>query len=222
MSELKKISKILSRKGLYSFLKKEYEKINPDSKVLSIGSGGDINCLLSHYSKNKFKVTSMDIDNNRNPDIVGDICQFDFGSQKFDFILLSEVLEHLYNPQSALRNIHKILVPGGKVILTVPFIFPIHDRPHDYYRYTKFGLKYLLKDFNDVTIQERNTWAETINILILRLIMEKSRGARIFSHLYFIFGFTLYPLFYILGYLIKTDYITTGYNVVAMKSEKDI
>jgi SAM-dependent methyltransferase len=58
-----------------------------------------------------------------------------------DTVVLSDVLEHLYAPQHALREIHRILRPDGCALLNVPFMYWVHEEPHDYFRYTQFALK---------------------------------------------------------------------------------
>ena len=62
-------------------------------------------------------------------------------------ICIFEVLEHTKNPISAVNNIYEILDEGGYVLFSSPFIFHIHDEPYDFYRFTKYGLKHLFRDF---------------------------------------------------------------------------
>src|SRR5687767_15064349 len=72
----------------------------------------------------------------------------------FDVVLCTEVLEHLPEPQRAIDEMYRVLQPGGQLLLTTRFLFPIHDAPHDYFRYTKYGLRYLLRRFDQVQIEE--------------------------------------------------------------------
>ena len=83
------------------------------------------------------------------------------------------MLEHLHSPQAAITNLYQSQRNRGELILTVPFCFPIHDRPYDYYRYTCYGLEFLFRNFKGMQINERNSWTEAINVLQVLLLMEK-------------------------------------------------
>ena len=60
-----------------------------------------------------------------------------------DTILCTVVLEHLERPQDAIREMHRILKPGGCVILSAPLFWHLHEEPRDFFRYTSYGLEYL-------------------------------------------------------------------------------
>jgi SAM-dependent methyltransferase len=213
-----KLSKIISRKGVYPFLNIEFNKIRSYKKVLTIGAGGEVNFLLNQYSKkNSFDLVSFDIEKNMQPDILGDICTYDFKEEKYDYVVIVEVLEHLHSPHLAISNINSLLNQGGKIILTVPFIFPIHERPYDYYRYTKYGLEFLFKDFSNLKIKERNSWLEAINVLFVRLVMDRNFISRIFAPFFIILAYFNFPFIWILSKAIRTDFITTGYLLTATK-----
>lgn len=60
-----------------------------------------------------------------------------------DTAFATEVLEHCPDPGAILDEIHRVLRPGGRFFFTVPFLWPLHDSPHDHYRYTPFALRHL-------------------------------------------------------------------------------
>src|SRR5260221_2973003 len=62
----------------------------------------------------------------------------------FDIAIMLEVLEYLENPKKTFSEIHRILKPGGILILTVPFLYPLHDLPYDRNRYTDIQIKSFL------------------------------------------------------------------------------
>jgi SAM-dependent methyltransferase len=63
---------------------------------------------------------------------------------RYDAAICIEVLEHLPEPTQAVATIARILKPGGVVVISVPHLSRLHDLPHDYFRYTEFGLRHLL------------------------------------------------------------------------------
>ena len=185
------------------------------SQVLNVGAGGAIEEILSEYSASrKFEVISLDIDPQRNPDIVADLHEWNT-ERKFDVVVLAEVLEHCHTPHAAIGTIRKVLKPEGKLILTTPFMFPIHDAPYDYYRYTYYGLARLLSDFENVKITARNSWTECVLVLLVRLVMDKSRFVRLVSPFFIVFAFVFWPIAWVLSRIVQTNFITTGYCVKA-------
>ena len=66
-------------------------------------------------------------------------------SESADTVILTSVLEHLRSPQTALAEVRRILRPQGVALIQVPFLYHVHEAPHDYFRYTRFGLDELLQ-----------------------------------------------------------------------------
>jgi len=64
-----------------------------------------------------------------------------FEADRFDTIILSDVLEHIPEPALLWHEMTRVLAPGGHVIMNVPFYYSVHAHPHDYYRYTNFALE---------------------------------------------------------------------------------
>jgi SAM-dependent methyltransferase len=71
---------------------------------------------------------------------------FPFPDESFDSVLCNQVLEHVFNPTDFLNEIGRVLKPGGKLLLTVPFVWDEHEQPWDYARYSSFGLATLVKE----------------------------------------------------------------------------
>jgi SAM-dependent methyltransferase len=91
----------------------------------------------------------LDIESFDDIDIVADIQNMpQVSSNKFDTIICTQVLEHVQNPFLAAGELHRILKPGGKLIVTVPFLNNYHMVPVDYWRYTEFGLANLFKEYS--------------------------------------------------------------------------
>ncbi|MCZ6836566.1 MAG: class I SAM-dependent methyltransferase [Planctomycetota bacterium] len=73
-----------------------------------------------------------------------------------DTLVSFQVMEHLPEPEFFLRECMRILKPGGRLYITVPFMWRVHEAPHDYFRYTRHGLEYLLSkvQFEQIEITE--------------------------------------------------------------------
>jgi hypothetical protein len=215
-----KLSKKLSRKNLYHLIIKSFNKIKKIKKnynVLNIGAGGEIKNLIKKNFKNVFEI---DIDSRRNPDQIIDLCNDRFSKiirYKPNLICIFEVLEHTTNPLKAVNNIYKIINKGDFVLASVPFIFHIHDEPHDYYRFTKFGLQLLFKDFTNVKIYERNGWLESIFVIFIRLEKEKNILSRLLGKTFVIIAFLMLPLVLLLQLVFPSKKVTTGYYIEAQK-----
>ncbi|MEK7407054.1 MAG: class I SAM-dependent methyltransferase [Acidobacteriota bacterium] len=83
--------------------------------------------------------------NYRGLDVLGDLVALPFGSGCFDACLNVVTLEHVREPASALREIARVLKPGGRLLVVVPHEWEVHQAPHDYFRFTRYGLSYLLE-----------------------------------------------------------------------------
>ena len=93
-----------------------------------------------------------------------------------DTVISLSVMEHLREPQVFLSEAHRILKPGGAMILQVPFMWWVHEAPYDYYRYTRFGLQYQFEKAGFVDVQVYPTtgfwvmWTLKFNYQSTRLI----------------------------------------------------
>jgi SAM-dependent methyltransferase len=108
----------------------------------------DAGCGSQLY-KNMFQCdayTGMEISSRFKPDIVGDVRHIDMvGDGSFDSVLCNQVLEHVDDVERAIAEMHRVLRPGGCLCVTVPFIGRLHGMPHDYWRFSISGLRYLLE-----------------------------------------------------------------------------
>jgi SAM-dependent methyltransferase len=95
-----------------------------------------------------------------------------------DTILMSAVLEHLERPGDALSECYRLLKPGGHLILTAPFIWPIHEAPRDFFRYSPYGLQYLLEaaGFEVVEVQPYAGAWTTLALEISYALRKHRRG----------------------------------------------
>jgi SAM-dependent methyltransferase len=75
------------------------------------------------------------------PALYADATRLPIADASIDRVALLDVLEHLEHPQAALREIARVLKPGGSLLVSVPFLYPVHDAPFDFQRPTEHGLK---------------------------------------------------------------------------------
>lgn len=87
-------------------------------------------------------------------DAQGDVCAMPFPEASFEGVVLTEVLEHCTDPFAAMRDVFRVLKPGGLLLVTSPFCWPTHQTEdyHDYWRFARQGWELLLARFTDVTI----------------------------------------------------------------------
>lgn len=111
--------------------------------VLDIGcADGNIRKSLtriSEYHGLDYPSTAKGLYGTR-PEIFGDARRLPFQDRSFDTVMLLDVLEHVPDPDLALNEASRVLRLGGRLLLTIPFAYPLHDQPHDYQRLTEHGL----------------------------------------------------------------------------------
>lgn len=218
-----RLYKPFSRGAINKFLKGQVERIRDENaaqsseiKILNVGSGGEIFSIINRNGG--FKIEQVDIDPGRNPDIVADVSDMHMiADSTYDYVFAMEVLEHTPTPQSAVDEIFRVLKVDGEFIFSTPFVFPIHDEPHDYYRYTKYGLHYLLREFGFRDVRPRSTYIQSIVLLLLRTIVIGSKGKRLASMFIYAATIVTYPLWMVLSFVFDSELATTGYFGVARK-----
>ena len=126
------------------FIKNIADKYDEKGKKL-IDIGAE-ECPYRQYFRH-MKYFAQDIKQNKEKtiDFIGDINKglSKIGNKSFDYILCTQVLEHLNEPQLVFKEFYRILKTGGKVFLTTHMCYDEHMVPYDYYRFTKYGLRYL-------------------------------------------------------------------------------
>lgn len=109
--------------------------------------------------------TGVDIENpiyqkTQKPDCFWDGFEVPLESSIFDNAILIEVLEHMPKPENTLKELSRLLKKDGNLLITVPFLWTLHDVPNDEFRYTPFALKRMLEDsgFEIVNLESFNNW----------------------------------------------------------------
>lgn len=159
-------------------------------------------------------------------DLIADLNEhLPVGDSVADTVLCLSVMEHLREPQSFLSEAHRILRAGGTMLLQVPFMWRVHEAPHDYFRYTKYGLEYMFAKagFCEVQVYPQTgfwvMWTLKLNYQTVRVIRGPSvirTPVRLFMKLLWAVDQRIAPW---LDRYWPCDLETAGYFVVAKKRE---
>lgn len=114
--------------------------------VLNVGSGRDPK--WAKYAS--CRVINLDIQTFPTANVIADAQCLPFADASVDTIVSYAVLEHTRKPWVIARELYRVLRPGGKIYIGVPFLQPFHASPSDYYRFTLVGLRALLGDFEEI------------------------------------------------------------------------
>jgi SAM-dependent methyltransferase len=125
----------------------------------------DLGCGVAPYKRDILKIADQYIGvdwgksfhHQSNVDVLANLVQpLPFKDEFADAVVSFQVLEHLPEPLHFLEECQRVLQPQGIILITVPFMWHVHEAPHDYFRYTRYGLEYLLKKsgFIDIKIRE--------------------------------------------------------------------
>ena len=191
---------------------KPYKKLFPLVKYIGID--------FNKYSKNK------DISQGR-PDYYFDKSYLEngklpFKSSSFNVVTLFQVLEHVKFPSKTLAETSRVLKSGGYVILTFPFLWPMHEAPHDYFRYTEYGIRELVSnlELKQIEIIRQGSVFSAISIIMNEYLSNFASK----NKLNYIISIISYPLFLIFQYVsiildkvFKSDTIFTNYLIILQK-----
>ena len=115
-----------------------------------------------------FKVIYGNFSTEKRPDVQMDAGLISFKDSVFDAVICAELLEHIYTPPQVLKEVLRILKPGGVLLATTPFLFPIHSDPYDYGRYTDQYYSRMLNDLgfqNERIERQGRFWCVAADIL---------------------------------------------------------
>jgi SAM-dependent methyltransferase/uncharacterized protein YbaR (Trm112 family) len=120
-----------------------YNTRGPDTIVLSIGGGP---------GRENPRVINLNLDAFDSVDLVGDGTNLPLADSCVDTVTCNAVIEHVPNPTDLVLEMYRILKPGGHAQFMIPFVFPFHEFPGDYQRYTASGILELTRAFEKVEL----------------------------------------------------------------------
>ncbi len=139
---------------------------------------------------------------------------------KYDTAICLEVLEHIPNPSQALQEIHRILIPEGTLVLSVPHLSRLHEEPHDYFRYTHYGLTHLLQQagFEVITLEHRGGLLTFLGHQISTTLLGITWTIPLVQQIaWFINRWCITQFCYQLDTILQANIFAAGYTVVARK-----
>lgn len=144
--------------SLRRYIKRVSKLVEAEKSIVDIGAG---ECQYKQFFSHANYVSTdlcVSTDHHKYSDGIDYVCPADnqpFENQSFDFVLCTQVLEHVRKPEKVIQEISRILKPGGLLFLTVPQSWEEHEQPYDYYRFTQFALLALAED-NHLEVVEIN------------------------------------------------------------------
>jgi SAM-dependent methyltransferase len=106
------------------------------------------------------------------PDVITDATRLALRAERFDLVFCTQVIEHVPDPRALVHESFRVLRPGGYLVLTGPFWWPMHEEPHDYHRFTRHGFAHMLcgAGYDEVVITpDGGDWAQFFLSVALRL-----------------------------------------------------
>jgi SAM-dependent methyltransferase len=157
------------RESLLEFALRVAAELPPGSRLIDVGAGNSpYRELFDHVH-----YESTDWEHSVHPraravDHVGPAHDLPVSDEAYDAVLCTQVLEHVPNPDAVIAELYRVLCPGGRLYLTVPLAWELHEMPFDFYRYTPHGLATILSGagFGELDIRPRNDCFATLAQLL--------------------------------------------------------
>lgn len=152
------------RTSIFKGLKETLPKLKGNLLDIGCGKMPYKKYLLENSAVEKYVgldiETALEYDSAIKPDFTWDGKTMPFESNSFNCSFGTEVLEHCPEPEIVLKEVFRVLKPEGIFFFTVPFLWNLHEVPHDAYRYTPFSLERHLKNagFSDIEIKATGGW----------------------------------------------------------------
>jgi SAM-dependent methyltransferase len=148
-----------------------------------------------------------------------------FKENHFDFLICTEVLEHVENYQQLVDEIYRVLKPNAKALITIPWSARFHYIPYDYFRYTPTTLLKMFSHFKDIEIIPRGTDVTSIAAKLIVLFVRNILPNNLFRYLFMPFWLITSPIVIIgiiLGHIslvtrFGNDSDPLGYTIVLKK-----
>jgi SAM-dependent methyltransferase len=146
----------IARKGLYKHIADLAPQIT--GRTLDVGCGHKpYEHLFNVTSYIGLELDTADNRRNKKADFFYDGTEFPFRDGEFDSLVMNQVFEHVFTPDTFLCEVNRVLKADGVLFMTIPFVWDEHEQPHDFARYSSFGLGSLLESHGFEVIELRKS-----------------------------------------------------------------
>lgn len=207
------------RREIFCFLRNNSHFLS--GNLLDFGGGSKPYQNLFVKSQNYFSIEVLSNKENLKTDVYYNGSKLPFADNTFDSILCSEVFEHVENINEVVLELFRVLKPGGKMIVTTPFMCIEHEMPSDFRRFSFNGLKSLMINNNFIILKSQkllnnfHVICQTLNFYIFQVLKKKSRYGKYL--VYFLSGVLNFASIIVNFFLPKADEMYFGTGMVVTK-----
>lgn len=187
----------------------------------------DVGCGAKPYAavaSNVDRWVGFDVPENTSAELHGTATNLPVGDQTVDTVLCTQVLEHVTAPEVVVHELYRALRAGGVLVLTAPQYWAMHEKPNDYFRFTYFGLVYLLETagFEVIEVLREGTSVQIMGLALNFAVGEIGSRLPFYRSLWFnILKAPIYlvsnVLFFLVSKVLKNDDDVSNYTLVAKR-----
>jgi SAM-dependent methyltransferase len=134
------------REPILALMQEAAERLPSGSRVLDAGAGNaPYRELFTHCRYVSSDWSQSPHEGAGQVDVVASLDALPMGDGSFDAVLNTQVLEHVADPPRVAAELFRVLAPGGRLFMTVPLVWPLHEEPYDFWRFTSHGLRRTLE-----------------------------------------------------------------------------
>ena len=178
------------RREIFAFVKQNSNLLI--GNLLDFGAGSE---PYKSLFKNLKNYTSLEVSNDNKENLKSDIYyngrNLPFDDNTFDSVLCTEVFEHVENLDQVILELYRILKPGGKMLVTMPFICLEHEMPYDFRRFSQIGLENFMKKnkfkilLSKKLLHDFHVFFQTLNFYVYIILLKKK--TRYLKYLVYLF-----------------------------------
>jgi SAM-dependent methyltransferase len=218
------MAETLDRRNIHAFVAEAALALPEGARVLDAGAGdAPYAGLFAHCDYQTSDWENSPHEGARTADVIGSLEALPVEEASFDAVMTTQVLEHVRDPLAVLRELHRIVRPGGSLWLTAPLVWELHEEPFDYFRYTSHGLESLIADagFAQIEVRPLGGYFTTVGQLLRNLGSATGLGSgpRLSGRVLSAVTWRLGPLIARLDRLDERRVLPLGYAARAVRPE---